>query len=645
MSISSAGNLSRVSTSLRTFTVIQQLQENALRVFREETRISTGNRLLSAGEDPVSAEKITRMLRSLESQDEILSNLRHADGYLATADTTIAEINDLLNEAARIASEQASNLSSAEERAAQSVIIDGIIAQLQSIANRTYQGRYLFGGRRIDLPAMSADFGRVTVRADQGDRATLVNPITVLPFNVLTADLYELRQEVVGGYANFDVQLNLAGRISELGGANLEGVQLGAIEVTEGALTFQVDFTGAETVGDLIARFNDTAATAGSTLTLGINPADGATLSIVSGGGASIQVAEVGQGTTASDLGIEQSVAAGLDLIGTNLNRRSTLTTLLADLQPGGITLPDGVVITNGTKTATVTFAGATMVQDVLNSLNSAGVGIRADITADGNSFFVENLVAGTPLIIGENGGTDADTLGIRTLDAANGLERLNGGRGIHPVEGHTDIRITDANGVAFEVSLSGAQTVSDVLNAINGAATAAGAAITAEVSPSGAGIRLVGPGGPNAIIAEAVNLSPVAGELGIAKTGTPTALDGDLVAPFFQSGIFSALYKLRDGLLADDSTEITLAGGRINALQPLVSDVAGQVGARSRDVQERVFQTENAVASTRALLSELRDVDFVEAVTKFQQAQTALEASLMTGSKSLSLSLLDFLG
>ncbi len=644
MSISSAGNLSRISTSLRTFTVIQQLQENALRVFREETRISTGNRLLSAGEDPVSAEKITRMLRSLESQDEILSNLRHADGYLATADSTIAEINDLLNEAARIASEQASNLNSAEERAAQSVIVDGIIAQLQAIANRTYQGDYLFGGRRIDLPAMNSDFGRVTVRADQGDRATLVNPITALPFNVLTADLYELRQDVVGGYANFDVQLNLAGRISELDGANLQGVQLGAIEVTEGALTFQVDFTGAETVGDLIARFNDTAAAAGSTLSLGINPADGATLSIVSGGGAAIQVADIGQGTTASDLGIEQSVAAGLDLIGTNLNRRATLTTLLSDLQPGGITLPDGVVITNGTQTATVTFAGATTVQDVLNVLNGAGVGIRADITADGNSLFVENLVAGTPLIIGENGGTDADTLGIRSLDTADRLDRLNGGRGIHSLEGKTDIRITDANGVAFEVDLTGAQTISDVLNAINAAATAAGAAITAEVSPSGAGIRLVGPGGPNPIIAEAVNLSPVAGELGIAKTGTPTALDGDPVAPFFQTGIFSALYKLRDGLLADDSTEITLAGGRINALQPLVSDIAGQVGARSRDVQDRVFQTESAVASTRALLSELKDVDFVEAVTRFQQAQTALEASLMTGSRSLSLSLLDFL-
>jgi flagellar hook-associated protein 3 FlgL len=54
--------------------------------------------------------------------------------------------------------------------------------------------------------------------------------------------------------------------------------------------------------------------------------------------------------------------------------------------------------------------------------------------------------------------------------------------------------------------------------------------------------------------------------------------------------------------------------------------------------------QTEDAVAATTVLLSGLRDVDFAEAVTKFQQAQTALQASLLTISQTLNLSLMDFL-
>jgi flagellin-like hook-associated protein FlgL len=206
------------------------------------------------------------------------------------------------------------------------------------------------------------------------------------------------------------------------------------------------------------------------------------------------------------------------------------------------------------------------------------------------------------------------------------------------------DIEITDANGVAFQVDLSGALTINDIINAINAAAATAGASITAAVSTNGAGLQLTGPGGPNPITVTSVNLSPVAGELGIAKTGTSTLLDGDVVGAFTQTGIFSALYRLRDGLLADDSSEITAAGGLINQLQRDTASIAGRVGARSRDMQARVQQTEDAVTATTGLLSELKDVDFVEAVTRFQQAQSSLQATLQVGSQSLSLSLMDFL-
>ena len=57
----------------------------------------------------------------------------------------------------------------------------------------------------------------------------------------------------------------------------------------------------------------------------------------------------------------------------------------------------------------------------------------------------------------------------------------------------------------------------------------------------------------------------------------------------------------------------------------------------------DRLTQTEDATTATTALLSELQDVDFTEAVTKFQQAQTALQASLQMASQSLNLSLFDF--
>ena len=76
----------------------------------------------------------------------------------------------------------------------------------------------------------------------------------------------------------------------------------------------------------------------------------------------------------------------------------------------------------------------------------------------------------------------------------------------------------------------------------------------------------------------------------------------------------------------------------------PRVIRVQGIVGARSKAKHDRVSFMEDAVQATRTLLSEVKDLDYTEAVTKFQQAQTALQANLMTGSRMLSISLLDFL-
>ncbi len=647
MNISSAGNLSRVSTSLRTYTLLTQLQRNTLSLFREEQRIGSGRGLLSIADDPIAAEKIARMVKDLEGQDQILSNLRTADGFLAAADSAIADIADLFTEAARIASEQAGNLQTAEERASQAAVIDGIISQLQHVGNRRYQGQFLFGGRSTGMSPITDASGRATFTGDQGERRTVVDYLATLPFNTTTSQIFGTRDRVVGGYQTYDVQLNTNTRVSELGGAAGEGVTLGTIAVSETGpnINFTVDFTGAETVGDLIARFNNAALAAGSGLTLGINPADGATLRITPPGGSGVTVGESGQGTAAFDLGIRKTVGAGVPLDGENLNRKMNLTTLLSDLGASGVSLPSGVTITNGGVTKTVSFAGATTAQDVLNAINSSGAHVRARINDAGNAFEIENLAAGSVLVIGENGGSDADALGIRTLSGQTPVSQLNRGLGIHPVEGN-DLRITDSNGVSFEVNFSGVVTVQDVLDAINTASAGAGANITADLSPNGSGIRLTGAAGPNSITVESPNppLSPVAQELGIAGVGNAVILEGTAVGGFTQTGSFSALYRLRDALLADDSAEITEAGRLLNLEQKRVSGIAGAVGSRARDVQSRVTQLENAVAATEALLTGLRDVDFVEAVTRFQQAQTALAASLQVGSATLNLSLLNYL-
>lgn len=66
--------------------------------------------------------------------------------------------------------------------------------------------------------------------------------------------------------------------------------------------------------------------------------------------------------------------------------------------------------------------------------------------------------------------------------------------------------------------------------------------------------------------------------------------------------------------------------------------------GVRPEGVLSALFDLESAVNATRSFLSEIEDLDYTEAVRRFQQAQTALQASLLSGSQLLNVSLLNFL-
>src|SRR5206468_7215038 len=113
-----------------------------------------------------------------------------------------------------------------------------------------------------------------------------------------------------------------------------------------------------------------------------------------------------------------------------------------------------GLQITNGLASANFDLSGAVTVEDMLNTINSSGTGVRAEINAFGTGINILNPTQGTQLTIGENGGTTAADLGVRSFNPATQLNELNNGQGVRTVSGD-DFTIADSSGVAFNVDLT----------------------------------------------------------------------------------------------------------------------------------------------------------------------------------------------
>ncbi len=195
-----------------------------------------------------------------------------------------------------------------------------------------------------------------------------------------------------------------------------------------------------------------------------------------------------------------------------------------------------GIRVVNGGQTFDVPFDDAETVEDLLNTLNGAGAGLLAEINADGTGLDVRSTLSGADFAIGERGGSTATQLGIRTFRSDTRLDDLNKGLGVAAVNG-TDFIVERNDGVPLEIDVSGAKTVGDVIDAINGhPANQDAAAVLARLAEYGNGIELVddNPSGvdpqgqPNQLKVRTVNESLAAIHLGLVaadqQIGTPTA-------------------------------------------------------------------------------------------------------------------------
>ena len=149
-----------------------------------------------------------------------------------------------------------------------------------------------------------------------------------------------------------------------------------------------------------------------------------------------------------------------------------------------------GLQVVNGGETHVISFKDAETVEDLLNALNHSPAELLAEINETGTGIDICSRLSGSDFQIGENGGTTATELGVRTLTLATRLDKLNFGRGVNVAPG-TDFIIQRKDGVQLEIDLSASETVADVISAISLHPDNAGASVTARLAQFGNGIEL----------------------------------------------------------------------------------------------------------------------------------------------------------
>ena len=438
------------------------------------------------------------------------------------------------------------------------------------------------------------------------------------------------------------------------GGSGSAFDQDSGLRIVNGGETFDIEFSADETVEDLLRRLNQ----AGAGISAQINDA-GTGLDIRSRlSGNDFQIGELNGGTTATQLGIRtydrDSVLSNFNF-GVGVPTHDGFDIPTADGIDFSITDSNGVSF--DIDLSDISFADLSTtdaINQIVNEINTASTTAAADVTATAVS--TGNV---TVIELNDTGGGIEDlavTAGDGSL-AAQYLGLVPDGDTPVPISTGTTIRgsdskyfdftITADDGQTFNVDVSSAQTVGDVIDAIN---AATGGAVDAQLAAEGNGIELVDNTGVGSLTVTANSNSRAAEYLGLLEadqttatstTGTLTGEDRNSVE---NDSVFNSLIRLRDALDANDLPAIERAAALLEGDIDRVTFAQADVGTRFKNLELAKFNLQDEEIQVKAALSEEIDVDLVQAISDLTARQISLEASLRASANILQLSLLNFI-
>jgi flagellin len=677
--------MTRINTNVGSLVGRNNLAKSNASLSQALNRLSTGLRINTGKDDPSGLIASERLRSDMTSIKRAITNTERAGQFIATADSALGEISNLLNDIRGLVTASAnSGILSQEQLDANQVQVDSSLEALNRIAQTTtFQGRRLLDGSLDFLTSAGSNFSSlqelridqanlgatgsvsVDVAVNQSASQAQVN-VTGIPAAVTpTAASGTMTFAFAGTASSGTLTLASADTISITAanvGDSFDGVDIVINDVNTGnaasynagtnTISVDIDITGGDTTATLqglingLADFNAT--TTGSAA---LQAGDATTFNNVTSGGADagndvITVTSDNTGTTANGVTVTLLEAASVGATptaafnGSNIevtvdNTASTTISAIA----AAINGLSGYGASVTTSAGSGNYVGATATPPGATTL-SGGLASSGGITQD---------------LVFELSGSDGSEVlsfnaGTGIADLVDGINLLQDATGVTATANGTTLELrSNKYGADAVVNVSvisegaGAVPSGTFAAAIGQGARDTGSDIDATVN----GVAARGKGNSLSINTASLDMSVsvAAGFTGTASFtinggGALFQLGPDVVANQQSrlgitsvntarlGGISGKLFNLGSGGNASLSVDTTTADRIVNEAISQVTGLRGRLGAFQRTTLEtnRASLNETLTNLTEAE-SSIRDADFAEETAALTRAQILVQS------------------
>ncbi len=173
--------------------LLSALQLTQQQINADLQQIASGQSVQAPSDNPAAAAMLVRNAGETAADDQFRRSISSVQGEMQNADSALSSVVTALQRAITLGVEGANGTLNSTDRAAIAVEVQGIQSQLLSLANLSYQGKYVFAGTATQTAPYvvdaSAPAGVRYVGNDTTNRVTVGRQLS-LPANLPGSQLF-----------------------------------------------------------------------------------------------------------------------------------------------------------------------------------------------------------------------------------------------------------------------------------------------------------------------------------------------------------------------------------------------------------------------------------------------------------------------
>ena len=161
--------MSRITSTMLSKNYLYSVSKNMNNISTLQNQLSTGKQISKPSDDPYKASRIIRMYADIGANEQYNDNITDASNFLDVTDAALTQMSNLLSRVRELLVASGNAAYGSEQLKSIQDEMNAKVDQLAQILNTNFDGKYVFGGTKVDTKPVTVVDGKLQYADESGN--------------------------------------------------------------------------------------------------------------------------------------------------------------------------------------------------------------------------------------------------------------------------------------------------------------------------------------------------------------------------------------------------------------------------------------------------------------------------------------------